>query len=362
MKKPLHFLLAFTLLCSICTSSKAQQTPAKNMVIFLMDGYRWRELFQGADSSLIFDRKYNHIDSAWTVHKYWDSTQDGRRRRLMPFVWTTIAGQGQLFGNRDYDNFVNVENKFWFSYPGRSEIFTGYYDSTINSNSYPDNPNTNVLEFVDAQPAFHGKVVTFSSWDAVARILNRHRNGMLVNIIGEDIQGDQLTPQEKEANTWQHLLPGVFGAGERIDAATYALAKAYLLASHPRVLYIDLGETDEFGHAADYGDYLDAAHYDDAMFKDIWSAIQSDPFYKDQTALLVVPDHGRGFGPQWTSHGARIPHSNETYLLALGAGIAPKGEIKTPGQIYQAQYAQTIAALLGLKFTAQHPVADPVHL
>jgi phosphopentomutase len=138
------------------------------------------------------------------------------------------------------------------------------------------------------------------------------------------------------------------------------MAKAYLVASHPRVLYIDLGDNDDFAHGGDYGDYLDAAHDADRMFRDIWNSLQQDPFYKDQTDLLVFPDHGRGVGPGWTSHGARIAHSDETYFLAMGPGITPKGEIRSAGQVWQAQYAQTMAALLGLHFTATHPVASSV--
>jgi hypothetical protein len=360
MKKLSIVIICTLTLLSGRVAQAQQKATAKNIVIFLMDGYRWRDLYQGADSSLLFIRKYNHIDSAGTVAKYWSADQDERRRKLMPFVWETIARNGELLGNRDYGNNVNVQNKYWFSYPGRSEAFTGYYDSAVNSNDYPDNPNTNVLEFIDKDPAFHGKVVTFSSWDAVARILNRDRNGMLVNIIGEDIKGSNLTPAEIEANMAQHLYPRIFGSGERFDVATYQLGKAYLQANHPRVIYFDLGENDEFGHAGDYGDYLDAAHYADAMFSDIWATLQADPFYKDNTDLVIFPDHGRGIGPGWTSHGSRIEHSNETYFLALGPGIPAKGEVKTPGQVYQAQYAQTIAALLGLQFTAGHPIAAPI--
>ncbi len=360
MKQFKHILTALVLFLTLGNISHAQQASARNMVIFLMDGYRWHELYEGADSGLIFNKRFNHKDSAWVVGKYWEDNLDARRRKLMPFVWQTIAQNGQLLGNRNYGNNVNVENKYWFSYPGRSEVFTGFYDSAVNSNEYPDNPNTNVLEFVDKDPAFHRKVVTFSSWDAVARILNRNRNGMLVNIIGEDIKGSNLSAAEKEANMAQHLYPGIFGNGERFDVATYQLGKAYLLADHPRVIYFDLGENDEFGHAADYGDYLDAAHYADAMFSDIWSTLQADPYYRDKTDLLIFPDHGRGTGSGWTSHGARIPHSDETYFLAIGPGIPAKGEVKTPGQVYQAQYAQTIATLLGLHFTAEHPVATPI--
>jgi hypothetical protein len=367
MKKTLPVILMSALLLGFASFVRAQQAgaasaaPAHNLVIFLMDGYRWEELYRGADSSLMFDNKYNRTDSAWNFKKYWAGDAAARRRLLMPFIWETIAAKGQLYGNRDLGSLVNVKNKYQFSYPGRNEAFTGYYDTAVNSNDYPDNPNTNVLEFIDKQPAFHGKVAVFSSWDADARIFNRHRNGMLVNIYGEDVKG-QLTPLQVAANAWQHMLPDIFGGGERLDAGTFMLAKAYLLANHPRVLYIDLGDPDDFGHAGDYGSYLDAAHYADAMMKDVWTTIQQDPFYKDQTAMLLFPDHGRGLGPQWTDHGEGVGPSGQTYFVALGAGIAAKGEVKGGEHIYQRQYAQTIASLLGLKFTAEHPVADALSL
>ena len=361
MKYTFSFLLILNLLATTQQSLFAQEkNPTGNLIIFVMDGYRWQELFEGADSAILFNHRFNHTDSAWTVTKYWDSNMQTRRRKLMPFVWSTIANEGQIHGNRNYGSLVNVKNTYWFSYPGRSEIFTGYFDSAVNSNEYPNNPNTNVLEFINQQPTFHNKIDIFSSWDAVARIMNRDRSGLHINIYGEDVKGTSLTPLQQQANLLQHMMPDIFGNGERLDGATYALAKAYLLANHPKILYIDLGDTDDFAHAGEYGDYLDAAHYADAMFKDIWDTIQNDPFYKGKTAMLIFPDHGRGTGPQWTDHGSKTPRSNETYLMALGANIKPKGEIKEQEQIIEAQFAQTIAAMLGFTFTANHPVAPPV--
>ena len=358
MKKTLYALAMF----AFVFSARAQESArAQNLVIFLMDGYRWQELYRGADSSLLANSKYNRIDSAYTMKKYWAADVSSRRKLLMPFVWETMVAQGQLYGNRDLGSLVNVKNKYQFSYPGRNEAFCGFYDPAVNSNEYPDNPNTNVLEFIDKQPAFHGKVAVFSSWNADARIFNRKRNGMLVNIYGEDITG-KLTPVEAAANVFQHLLPDVFGAGERLDAGTYALAKSYLLASHPRVLYIDLGDPDDFAHAGDYDDYLDAAHSADAMFKDIWNTLQQDDFYKGKTTLLVFPDHGRGVGAEWTDHGEEIAPSGQTYFMAMGVGVTTRGEVKGGDQIYEQQYAQTIAHLLGLNFTAEHPVAEPIVL
>jgi hypothetical protein len=44
----------------------------------------------------------------------------------------------------------------------------------------------------------------------------------------------------------------------------------------------------------------------------------------------------------------------------MGPDTPSKGEVKSDMQIYQKQFAQTIASLLGLKFTAEHPVANSV--
>ena len=354
-------LLPVALLLAVCLPSFGQ-TPhkTKNLVIVLMDGYRWKELFEGADSSLLFNGRYSRQDSAAMVAQFWAPTAQERRAKLMPFFWGVVAQHGQLYGNRNYGNNVNVRNGYWFSYPGRNEVFTGYADSLVNSNEYPDNPNLNVLEYINAQHGYQGKVVTFASWDAVARILNRHRNGMLVNIDGEDVQGANLTAAQQAANLGQHAIPSVLGKGERLDGLTYAMAKAYMTAEHPRVLYLDFGDTDDFAHEAKYNLYLQAANAADAMMGDLWAYIQEDPFYKDQTTILVCPDHGRGYANGWTSHGRSFAHSNETYLVVMGPDTPPTGEMKTAGQIYQEQYAQTMAALLGFTFEASHPIGTPV--
>lgn len=339
----------------------AQQHKTKNVIVLSIDGYRWKDLFQGADSAILFNKKYVSQDSAWVMQKYWAATPTERREKLMPFVWQHIVKQGQLYGNRDLGSNVNVKNKYWFSYPGRSETFCGYYDSSINSNEYPDNPNENVLEFVNKQSAYKGKVVTFASWDAVARIINRNRNGMLVNIYDEDVKGPNLTALQKEANSMQHYLPDMFGQGERPDAMTYSMTKAFIIANHPRMVYIDFGDTDEFAHGGKYDLYLDGAHKTDIMIADLWNYLQQDPFYKNETTILICADHGRGYGTEWTSHGSRIPHADETYLMVMGPDTPASGEMKSTSQIYQDQFAQTMAHLLGFNFTANHPVGNAVN-
>ncbi len=358
MKK--YFLLL--LLTANCFGQAGKQPPGNqpNIILISIDGYRWLEVFHGADSSLLNNKKYRIQDSAALVKKYWAPTPAERRQKLMPFFWTTMTTKGQLYGNRDLGNLVNVKNKYWFSYPGRSESLCGFYDSSINSNEYPNNPNENVLEFFNKQKGYEKKVVTFASWDAVGRIVNRDRNGMLVNLPGEKITGSSLTEAQQLANELQYYLPDYFGSGVRFDAHTFALTKTYMAANHPKVVHIDFADLDDFAHASQYDSYLDGAHYIDAMIGSLYAMIQTDPFYKNNTTIMVYPDHGRGIGAGWTSHGAKIEHANDTWLAVIGPRTPATGEMKTTGQLYQDQFAQTAANLLGFTFTANHPVGEPV--
>lgn len=332
----------------------------QNIILVSIDGYRWQEIFKGADSSILWQRKYHKQDSSFLARTYWAATQQERRQKLMPFFWGIIGSQGQLYGNRDSGNYVNVKNKYWFSYPGRSETLCGYCDTAINSNDYPDNPNENVLEFINRQKRYNNKVATIAGWNKVARIVNRDRNHMPLINPHEYAEGAHLTEAQQLANEIQDYLPDYFGRSVRFDVGTYAIAKTYMTANHPRVVYIDFVDPDDFGHAGQYDSYLDAGHYLDAMIGSLWKTLQADPFYKDKTALLVYPDHGRGVGPGWTNHGSNEPRSNETWLAVIGPGVPVRGEVRDQGQIYQDQIAQTVAHMLGFTFTANHPVGDRV--
>jgi hypothetical protein len=160
-------LLLVTL--SILQLSHAQKT--ENIILVVMDGLRWQEVFRGADSSFLKNKDLVSNEEAMSK-KYWNTDLKERRTMLMPFVWNTMASKGQVYGNRDLGCKVNVANPYWFSYPGYNEILCGFADEKINTNSYGPNPNTSVMEFINKQNGFQGKVAAFTSWDAFNDILN----------------------------------------------------------------------------------------------------------------------------------------------------------------------------------------------
>jgi hypothetical protein len=338
------------------------QSKIKNVIIITTDGFRWQELFNGADHALATNKTYSHGDSASILKKYWDKNSEVARAKMMPFMWGTMAGQGQIYGNRALGNLMNTVNPYWFSYPGYNEIFTGYPDTAVNSNDYKSNPNQTVLDYLNKQPQFKGRVAAFTAWDAFDRILNKPGSGFPVTAAFEKSGGLHPTANESLLNKMLADSYRPFGDEECLDVFTHYAAMEYLKVKKPRVLYISYGETDEWAHAGNYYAYLNAVHQVDEWLSDIWNQIQNDPFYKDQTALIITTDHGRGNGNEWTSHGQKIKGASEIWFAVMGPGIAAKGEVKQPMQNHQEQLAQTIASLLGVKFKAGHPVADKISL
>lgn len=335
-------------------------SQTENIIVITTDGLRWQEVFKGMDTALANRSNFNEGDSAYIFEKYWTSDEKERRKKLMPFLWSSIEAKGQIFGNRAYHNNVDNANPYWFSYPGYSEIMTGYADTAINNNNYKPNPHVTVLEFLNQQPKLKNKVVAFGAWNAFDRILNSVRSGIPVICGLETTGGKNPTANEKMLNAMQKDSYKPWLEDECLDVFTHYAAFEWMKARKSRVIYIAYGETDEWAHAGKYRSYLDAAKQVDAWIKQLWEFVQSDPQYKNKTTLLITTDHGRGdvIKKEWTSHGSSIKGANEIWFAVMGPDSPARGEVKLPMQLYQQQLAQTIARLMGYRYKAKHPIAE----
>ena len=346
-------LFQFTGRLSKATIIKSNITPAGNIFIITLDGFRWQEVFTGADSVLINNEKYTP-DTATMKSLYWSTDAEGRRKKLLPFFWNVISTKGQLYGNRNYANNVNVANPYSRSYPGYNEIFTGHTDLSISSNSKNRNPNINVLEYLNGKESFKGKVAAFTSWDVFPYILNGQRSHLLINsgyekMNDRDAQIDLIQQVQEEA---------VYDkTSTRHDQLTFLTAKEYIRTRRPKVVFIGLGETDEAAHDKRYDLYLEKAAEADRFLAELWHYVQTTPGYKDNTTFIITTDHGRGKNAgNWCDHGMFIAGSSQTWLAVIGPTITPAGEIKQEQQLYQKQLAQTIATLLGETFETTQPI------
>ena len=329
----------------------AQSHKTENIFIITLDGFRWQDLFTGADSLLVTNKEFVR-DTAALKARFWANSPLQRRRILMPFFWNTIASQGQIYGNRKYGNNVDCSNTMWFSYPGYHEILSGFADDeNINSNKKVNNPNETLLEFLNKLPLYKGKVAAFGSWDVFPFIINEERSGVPVNAGFERAGGEKLTDREKFLNQLQDEIPGPWGS-VRLDAFTHHFAFEHLKKNKPRVLYIAYGETDDFAHDGRYDEYLRSAQRTDQFIGSLWQWVQSQNNYRDKTTFLITTDHGRGTQPlpTWRSHGDEISGASQIWFAVIGPDTPPSGEQKGPGQLFQNQVAKTAAAFLGVEY------------
>lgn len=347
----------------LLTSSNlfAQSHRTQNIIVVTLDGFRWQELYRGADSALI-NSKYTDT-KADVRKKFWAESPQDRRKLLMPFFWSTIAKEGQLYGDRDLGNCDQVANQYHFSYPGYNEIFTGFPDVRVNSNNPVPDPNTNVFEFLDKQKGFEDKVAVFASWEAFPAIFNVARSGLKVNAGYTNFEDAKADDRLKYLNEMQHKAPHYLG-DTRIDFMTYEFGKEYLKEYKPRVLYLAFDETDDMAHAGNYKMYLTQAHQEDAYLLELWQYIQTDPQYKNKTTLIITCDHGRGEVPldAWRNHGAGVKNSEQTWFAVIGPDTPHEGIVTTQTTTYHKQLAQTIAKFLGYDFknATDHEVAEAI--
>jgi hypothetical protein len=341
-------ILFFT--CSIRTGRStsmlpASDVPTENKVFLItLDGFRWQELFSGADSALLHNSRFtNNVNAA--KEQFWGKDGENRRKKLMPFFWKVLSRQGQLFGNRAYDNRVDVTNPYRLSYPGYNEILTGKADAAIYSNRKRQNRNTTLLEYLNEQPAYNGNVAAFTSWNLFTYILNERRSGVHINCRNDKKAASVF---KKSAAALPHFYDK--NGNTRNDWTTFTTARDYIMKHQPKMVFISLGGTDEYAHQKKYDAYLQQAQLADTIIAELWNLVQSSSFYKGQTTFVITTDHGRGGAENnWHKHGFLTKGSSETWMALLGNGIQPVGEHTTAMQLYQAQVAGTVSNLLGVR-------------
>ncbi len=133
----------------------------------------------------------------------------------------------------------------------------------------------------------------------------------------------------------------------RYDYFTYRAADAAIRVIQPRVLFVNFGETDEWGMVVAMTCTHDAARRNDLYIRQIWETLQSIEQYHDKTTLIgtTITDEAKPIGDhtaihclaatafglrRWALQSLTMSHCNESFT--------------------QSQFAATVAAALGHDF------------
>src|SRR5580698_3854887 len=179
-----RFLWVAASLVAAATSLAAQalaEHQTRNIIFVMTDGLRWQEVFSGADASLMNKKEGKVADQAALKKAYWRETVEERRAALMPFLWSVVSKEGQIYGNPQKGSDAYVTNGLNFSYPGYNETLCGFPDARIDSNDKVLNPNVTMFEWLKKKPSFDGDIAAFGAWDLFPYIFNAERAGFLVN-------------------------------------------------------------------------------------------------------------------------------------------------------------------------------------
>ncbi|MEQ1619409.1 MAG: hypothetical protein ABL883_13825 [Terricaulis sp.] len=316
-----RLILALVALCAVIAPvARAELTDDRYLILVTIDGYRWEELFRGADPDLVADPGYRA--------RYVDVPD--RPAALTPFL-SSFAQEGALIGNRDANSCARVSNDFWFSYPGYAEMLSGRPNPRVRYNAAIPNGDVTVLERLARRGL---SVRVFAEWETMRAILNEARSGLSI-----------FTPPNYDAAHDPQVIPAARAA----------------LADPPRVLWVALGDTDNRAHEGEYEAYLAAASEADAFAREIWVAYQANPRTAGRTTMIVTADHGRGRAAddRWRGHGSgrwrgivvpglRHAGSDAIFIAARGPGIGAASGYTTQNCASVSQVAATMLNALGL--------------
>src|SRR5260370_361913 len=205
----IHILAVSTLLLFGATPALAGKTH--NIVLIVSDGLRWQEIFTGADPTLLNEKEGGSwLAEADLRKRYWRDDVVARRAVLFPFLWGTVAKQGQIYGNQLKGSVAHVTNGKAYSYPGYNEMCTGYPNGAIDSNAFGPNPNPTVFEWLNKFDEFHGKVAIYGTWNVYDNIFNRSRSGLVM-------QTGWVLPQKAHETPRDALLRELYETTPRLE-------------------------------------------------------------------------------------------------------------------------------------------------
>ncbi|BBM85481.1 alkaline phosphatase family protein [Candidatus Uabimicrobium amorphum] len=133
------------------------------------------------------------------------------------------------------------------------------------------------------------------------------------------------------------------------DELVAELAVRALRELKPRYLQVHLQDSD-YVHWGPGQLYRRGVRRMDTALRRIWETIQSNNELRDETALVVVPDHGRNMHGSrripYQHHDTEDPGSHEIFAFFAGPGI-PRG-VRIDQSLPQIDATATMGALLGV--------------
>lgn len=283
--------------------------PPDPVVLVVLDGVRWQEIFGGTTS----------LDAA----------------SLTPNLHRLASERGAALGGTTRSA-MYASGPNYVSLPSYREIFSGRAGTDCTENDCPRIARPTIVDELHARGR---SAAVFSSWEKIDLAAASRPDGITIS----------AGRGGKPGNPWP-------GAGDfRRDRATAELAVAHLEHERPDFLFLGLGEADEYAHHGDYVDYVGAIVLADRILGDVLATLERMGDRGARTHVFVTTDHGRSYG--FRDHGGRYPESGRVWLVAAGPRIKARGTLETSREHHLRDIAPTLRLIAGLPRVATGPDA-----
>ena len=194
-----------------------------------------------------------------------------------------------------------------------------------------------------------------------------HLNHLLIDNYENPLYTPTLEGGEFELNQLNNILRlsvSDFMAHARTlsspDELSVYIAKRLMQQEAPSLLWITMHDMD-IAHAGAYSLYIEGIRRTDRLCEEIWQAIQTEPEYKDNTTLFVLPDFGRDAdydsgGNGFQHHRTGDAASRTTWMMVLGKGVREGVIYDQPMQ--SIDLVPSLGAIMG--FSADQSQGKPV--
>jgi hypothetical protein len=332
----------------LVTEARRDERAESAVVLVVLDGVRWQEVFYGADRSLARVHGLNPL--AWV-----------NPRDLMPNIHRLVQTQGVAIGAPGHGAQISASGPQFISLPGYLEIFAGKPDLVCDRNDCARPPARTIADQVrDASGP--DDVALVASWPNIARAASADVSGFVVTA-GRTLveRAAVLQADPALARLLEHgaAAPAWPGEGQyRPDGFTAKIALRYLETNRPRFLFVGLGDADEYGHRDDYAAYLEAVHQADTFVGDLVEVLGRMGARGRHTTVIVTADHGRAY--DFKDHGPQFPESGRVWLTAFGADLKAQGLAVAAHRYTLSDVAPTVRSLLGMTEGSGEPIAEIV--
>jgi hypothetical protein len=312
------------------------------VVLVVLDGVRWQEVFAGIDPVLAGVPPGAPREGA---------------RDLLPNLYAALETRGAVIGAPGHGKAIAASGPNFVSMPGYTEIFEGRAPDGCQDNACDGARAATIVDEVRHRSTADSQVAVFASWERIQSAATRDPAHIVLSAGRAGVHGAAFLASDPELHDMLERgaladpYPG--SDGFRPDRYTAALALRYLDRMRPALLFVGLGEPDEYAHRGDYVGYLGALRAADHFVGELFTTLDRMGERGRRTLVLLTADHGRA--RDYREHGGQYPESARVWLAAFGGPVRARGFAPAPQPRRLADVAPTIRAVLDLDAKGDGP-------